>query len=157
MHLATRGNNKILRTPPLHILPRLTHRTLAQLRTNHPSSNHTYTKSMQNHIHHHYAPSVTLTYTTSLQLHPHKHYIVSPGFVAVCSYTIHATHRLESRSCFLSSAPKIIKYNQWQRRLRNRHYTDYVNLTVYFFIIINQQKILPIVERIYPSFGHKRI
>ena len=39
-HLATRGNNKILRTPPPHIsssekiLPRLTCRTIAQLRTN---------------------------------------------------------------------------------------------------------------------------
>ena len=39
-HLATRGNNKILRTSPPHIssseeiLPRLTRRTLAQLRTN---------------------------------------------------------------------------------------------------------------------------
>ena len=39
-HLATRCNNKILRTPPPHtsspeeILPRLTRRTLAQLRTN---------------------------------------------------------------------------------------------------------------------------
>ena len=39
-HLATKGNNKILRTPPLHIssseeiLPRLTRHTLAQLRTN---------------------------------------------------------------------------------------------------------------------------
>ena len=39
-HLATRGNNKILRTPPPHIssseeiLPHLTHHTLAQLRTN---------------------------------------------------------------------------------------------------------------------------
>ena len=39
-HLATRGNNKILRTPLPHIsssediLPRLTRRTLAQLRTN---------------------------------------------------------------------------------------------------------------------------
>ena len=39
-HLATRGNNKILRTPPPHtssseeILPRLTRRTLAQPRTN---------------------------------------------------------------------------------------------------------------------------
>ena len=39
-HLATRGNNKILRTPPPHISsseeisPRLTHRTLVQLRTN---------------------------------------------------------------------------------------------------------------------------
>ena len=39
-HLATRGNNQILRIPPPHIssseerLPRLTRRTLAQLRTN---------------------------------------------------------------------------------------------------------------------------
>ena len=39
-HLATRGNNKILRTPPSHIssseeiLSRLTRRTLAQIRTN---------------------------------------------------------------------------------------------------------------------------
>ena len=39
-HLATRGNTKILRTPPPHfssyeeILPRITRRTLAQLRTN---------------------------------------------------------------------------------------------------------------------------
>ena len=39
-HLATRGNNKILRTPPPHIrsseerLPRLTRRTLSQLRAN---------------------------------------------------------------------------------------------------------------------------
>ena len=38
-HIATRGNNKILRTPPPHTsiseerLPRLTRRTLAQLRT----------------------------------------------------------------------------------------------------------------------------
>ena len=40
MHLVTRGDNKILRTPPPHIssseaiLPRLTRRTPAQLRTN---------------------------------------------------------------------------------------------------------------------------
>ena len=39
-HLASRGNNKILRTPPPHIrsseeiLTRLTRRTIAQLRTN---------------------------------------------------------------------------------------------------------------------------
>ena len=61
-HLATRGNNKIQRTPPPHIssseeqLPRLTRRTLSQLRT-------TYTKLMPNHIHHHYAPSATPTHT----------------------------------------------------------------------------------------------
>ena len=72
-HLATRGNNKILRTPPPHtssseeILPRLTRRTLAQIRTNNlPSSNHTYTKSTPKHIHHHYAPSVTSTHTTHI-------------------------------------------------------------------------------------------
>ena len=74
-HLATRGNNKILRTPPPHtssseeILPRLTRRTLAQLsseQTNIPSSNHTYTKSTPKHIHHHYAPSVTSTHTTHI-------------------------------------------------------------------------------------------
>ena len=59
-HLATRGHNKILRTPPPHIrsadqiLPRLSRRTLAQLRTNNLSSlNHTYTQSTPNHIHYH--------------------------------------------------------------------------------------------------------
>ena len=31
-----------------------------------PSSNHIYTKSMPNHTHHHYAPSVTLTHTTHI-------------------------------------------------------------------------------------------
>ena len=72
-HLATRGNNKILRTPPPHTssseerLPRLTRRTIAQLRKkNLPSSNHTYTKSTPKHIHHHYAPSVTSTHTTHI-------------------------------------------------------------------------------------------
>ena len=33
---------------------------------NHPFSNHTYTKSTPNHIHHHYVPFVTLTYTTHI-------------------------------------------------------------------------------------------
>ena len=49
---------------------------------NHPSSNHIYIKSIPNHIHHHYTPSVTLTrHTSSLQLHPHSHHFVTPGFV----------------------------------------------------------------------------
>ena len=72
-HLATRGNNKILHTlPPLinsyeEILPGLARRTLANSEhIHHPSSNHTYTKSMQNHIHHHYASSVTRTHTTHI-------------------------------------------------------------------------------------------
>ena len=45
-----------------------------QLRTN-KSYIH---KSMPNHIHHHYVPSVT---HTSLLLHPHTHHIVTPGFM----------------------------------------------------------------------------
>ena len=87
-HLVTRGNNKILRTAPPHIsrseeiLSRLTYRPLVQLRTNNsPFSNHTYTKSMPNHIHHHSSPFVIPTYTSSLQLHPHVHPVVAPGFV----------------------------------------------------------------------------
>ena len=56
MHIASTGNNKLLRTPPPHIssseviLPGLTRRIIAQ-QINLPSSNHTYT----NHIYHHYA------------------------------------------------------------------------------------------------------
>ena len=72
-HLATRGINKILHIPPPHIssseeiLPRLTRRALVQPRKiNRPSSNHIYTKSTPNHIHHHYSPFVTLAYTTHI-------------------------------------------------------------------------------------------
>ena len=36
------------------------------IQTNLPSSNHTYTKSMPKHIHHHYACSITSTHTMSL-------------------------------------------------------------------------------------------
>ena len=43
--------------------------------TNHPSSNHTYTKSMPNHIHHHYA----------LLQHPHTHTISSTA----STYVLH--------------------------------------------------------------------
>ena len=72
-HLATIGNNKYC----AHL-----HHTLVTLRRyfsallvaplsnseqiNHPFSNHTYTKSTPNHIHHHYATSVTLTHTTHI-------------------------------------------------------------------------------------------
>ena len=71
MHLTIRGNNNILRTPPPHIssseeiLPRITRRNLAQLKTKkYPSSNHIYTKSTSNRIHQHYARYVTLTHDT---------------------------------------------------------------------------------------------
>ena len=92
-HLATRGNNKILRTPPPHTssseerLPRLTRRTLAQLRTNKSPFLKSYLHQVyakthdDDDIHHHYAPSITSTHTSSLQLHPHTHHIVTPGFV----------------------------------------------------------------------------
>ena len=80
MHIATRGNNKILRTPPPHIsnseevLSRLTRRTLNSEQINHPSSNHTYTVDAKIH-HYHFAPFVTLTYTTHIisSTAPHCH------------------------------------------------------------------------------------
>ena len=90
IHLATRGNNKILRTPPPHISSSeeiLTGSTVASLpnseQINHPSSNHIYTKSTPNHIHHHYAPSVTHTHTTHIisSTTPHTHHIGTAGFV----------------------------------------------------------------------------
>ena len=86
-HLATRGNNKILRTPPPYIssseerLPRLTRRTLAQLRTSKSPSLKSYLR--QTHpsplcppLQHQHT-----RHTSSLQLHPHTHHIVTPGFV----------------------------------------------------------------------------
>ena len=72
VHLATGDNNKILRTAPPHIdsseeiLPHLTSRTLAKLRTNKSPffkrMIHTYTK----HRRHHCFPTVTPTYTTHI-------------------------------------------------------------------------------------------
>ena len=67
-HLATRGNNNILRTPPppisisKEILTRITCCTLAQLRTNKSPFLKSYLHKVDaKHIHHHYAPSVTST------------------------------------------------------------------------------------------------
>ena len=62
-HVATGGNNKILRTASSHIssseeiLPASFVAPLPKSeQINHSSSNHTYTKSTSNHINHHYAP-----------------------------------------------------------------------------------------------------
>ena len=95
-HLATRGNNKILRTPPPHISSSeelLPASLVAPLPNSeqiyHPSSNQIYIKSTPNHIHHHYALSHT-RHTSSLQLHPHTHHFGTPGFVdrpRRCDYT----------------------------------------------------------------------
>ena len=67
----TKCNNRLLRTPPLHISSSeeiLPASLVAPVPTfeqiNHPSSNHTCAKSTPNHIHYHYSPSVTLTHTT---------------------------------------------------------------------------------------------
>ena len=55
------------------------------LQTNIPGTlikNYTFTKSTTNHIHHHYAPSVTHTRDPlSIQQHPHMHYVVTTEFV----------------------------------------------------------------------------
>ena len=90
-HLATSGNNKILRTSPPHIisseemLHRITRRTLAQLRTNKSPFLKSYLQKVDAKSH----PSPlcplcnthTHGHTSSLQLLPHTHHIVTPGFV----------------------------------------------------------------------------
>ena len=92
-HLATRGNNKILRTPPSHSsssearLPGLTRRTLAQLRTNTFPFLKSYLHKVDAKTHP--SPLCPLCnihthdtrHTSSLQLHPHTHHIVTPGIV----------------------------------------------------------------------------
>ena len=88
MHLSTRGNNKILRTPlpPIksseEILPHLTRRTPAQLRTNKSHFlNYTYTKSTLNHIHHQITPLQHSHTQYLFNCNPHMHHVVTPGFV----------------------------------------------------------------------------
>ena len=90
-HLDTKGNNKILRTTPPHIisseeiLSRLTRRTLAQLRTNKSP----YLKSYVHKVDAKITSITTMAHldhshtqhTSSLQLHPHNHPVVTPRFV----------------------------------------------------------------------------
>ena len=86
-HLAPRGNNKILRTPPPHIssseeiLPRLTRRTLAQLRTNKSPFFKSYLHKVDAKSHPSSLFCLCNTHASSLQLHPHMHHIVTTGFV----------------------------------------------------------------------------
>ena len=107
-HLATRG--KILRTLSPHIsisdgiVPR-------QLRTNKsPSSNHTYTKSTPNHIHHHYTSSVTPTHTrhtSSLQLHTHMYHVVTPGFVDKPRWSDGTASQMDGKSGWWTTSGKV--------------------------------------------------
>ena len=86
MHITSRGNNKLLRTPPPHIsrseeiLPGLTRRIIAQLRTNKSASLKSYLHKL------HPSPLCPLKHshtqhTSYLQLRPHTHQIVTPEFV----------------------------------------------------------------------------
>ena len=84
MHIATRGNKNILRTPPPHIssfeeiLPTSLIAGLPNSeQINHPFSKHTYTKATPNYIHYYYAPFVTLTPTT-------HHVSTSPTYAPHC-------------------------------------------------------------------------
>ena len=104
-HLAIRGNNKILRTPPPHIssyeeiLPISLVAPLPNSeQINLPSSIHTYTKSMTNHIHHHYAPSAAPTHMT------HSISSTAPTYAPHCHLVDHKRddrtpppHKQESR------------------------------------------------------------
>ena len=86
-HLATRGNNKILCTPPSHIsisearLPRLACRTLAQLRTNQSPLLKSYLHKFDAKTHPSPLCPLCNINTSSLQLNLHMHHIGTPGFV----------------------------------------------------------------------------
>ena len=89
-HLATRSNNKILRTPPSYIssskerLPRLICRTLAQLRTNKYPFLKSYLHKVDAITHPSPLCPLCNTHTRhipSLQLQPHTHHSVTPEFV----------------------------------------------------------------------------
>ena len=75
-HLVTNGNNKILRTPPLHIisseeiLHRLTRRTLVQLRTNK-------SPSLKSYLHKVDAKSHPSPLYTLCNTHTHTTHIIS--------------------------------------------------------------------------------
>ena len=95
MHIATRGNNKIL-----------TRRTFAQPRTNKsPFILHTYTKATPKHIHHHYAPSVTSTHTTHILWFCDGEYVSQPPYVwyyvAVKSNFKHVCEECESKRAYV--------------------------------------------------------
>ena len=92
IHLAARGNNKILRTPPPHIisseeiLPRLTCCTRAQFRTNKSPFLKSYLHKVDDKTHPSPLFPLCNTHTqnsSSLQLHPHTHHIFTPGFVDI--------------------------------------------------------------------------
>ena len=90
MHLATRGNNKILRTPPPHIsgperkLPLITRCTLAQLRTN------------KSYLHKVDANSHTSRLCSLYNTHPHNtHLPTVPTYAPGCHPWIYGRDPLE--------------------------------------------------------------
>ena len=99
-HLATRGYNKILRTPPPHIinpdeiLPRLTRSPLAQLRTNKSPILKSYLHKVDAKSHPSPLCPLCNTHTPSLQLH----HIVTPGFVDRTSWSDGAAGQMEGQA-----------------------------------------------------------
>ena len=83
MHLATRGNNKILRTPPPHIssseeiLPRLIRHTLAQLRTNKSSF-------LKSYLHKFYAKTQPSPLYPLCNILTHTIFSTSPTYAPHC-------------------------------------------------------------------------
>ena len=81
-YFATRGNNKILRTPQPHIRSSeelLPASLVAQLRTNKSPFLKSYLHKVDAKSH--TSQLCPLCNTSSLQLHPHTHHIATPGFM----------------------------------------------------------------------------
>ena len=88
MHLTTRGNNKIPRTPPPHISS--SKERLPPTHSSHPFSTQNKQITLSQIILTHSRRQITSIttmpplqhpHTPSLQLHPHTHHTVTPGFV----------------------------------------------------------------------------
>ena len=86
-HLVTGGNNKILHTPLPHIgssneiLPHITCRTLAQLRTNKSPFLKSYLHNVDAKMHPSPLCPLCNIHTPPIQLHPHTNHVLTTGFV----------------------------------------------------------------------------
>ena len=106
-----KSNNKILRKPPPHIsssaviLPRLTRRTLAKLRTNKSYFHKVDANS-------HPSPLFPLCnthtqHTSSLQLQPHTHHLVTPEFMNRPRRSYCTASQIDSEAGWWTTSEKI--------------------------------------------------
>ena len=112
-HLAIRGNNKILPTPPPHssrseeILPCLTRRTPAKLRTNKSHFLKSYLQKVKAKSH----PSPLFHLynrdTSSLQLHPHTHHVGTPGCVDRPRWSDKTAGQMDGKAGWWTTSRKI--------------------------------------------------